>query len=199
MNTEKLYCISGPSSTGKSTLLAELKDQLPEVVFVEEWARRLFHSPKYSSRYADLDALISSKDAFAYQLEMAHLTEGNRVPGRIVMVDRAPIDILVYSLMNLANVGAGVTKIMDIVLQSAKDVDTIFMTRDIGKYEDDGFRPAAYRKMRGLEISLFEHFAEVIANKLVWLPETTEARIQMVLKQMSEDGVYKPSDQLPLL
>jgi predicted ATPase len=186
----KLYCISGPSSSGKTTLLEKLKQKLPEAIFVEEWARRVFHS-KYSGAYANMDALLCSKDAFAYQLEMAQLTEGNRVLGRVVVIDRAPIDILVYSLMNLANVGAGVTQIMDIVLRSARDVDVVFMTKDIGKYEEDGFRPEAYRKMRALELNLFQHFAEVIVNKLVWLPDGTEGRVNTVLEQMAEDGVFE--------
>lgn len=197
MNTTKLYCVSGPSSTGKSTLLASLKLALPGTLFIEEWARRLF-KVRYACQYKSLDELLPEK-AFEYQMALAELTLGNRFDGRVTFIDRAPIDILVYSLMNIGYIGVDITKIMEILMISIKEVDTVFMTRDTGVYEDDGFRPVSYRAKRGLEINMFEHFGEALGSKLVWLPDNTEARVEKVLDYLEADGVDVSSAQMPLI
>lgn len=184
-----LYCISGPSSTGKSTLLAELKKHLPDAVFVQEWARHLFET-KYKSEYRDLDHLLAEK-AYEFQTELAKMTVGNSIPGKTVIVDRAPLDIFIYSLLNMGGVGVkGLMEIMQIVISSCQDVDAVFMTKDLGFYEDDGLRSDLYRKNRQTEVYMFEHYPDAMMKNVIWLPNNTDERVQTILSYFESAGVY---------
>lgn len=208
--------ISGMSSTGKTTLINYIKDNLDifkafvgikNVVFIDEIARKFFeeHNKGYST-YEKL--LCNYRDCLDYSEELIdefnNSMHDTNASNYIYIIDRAPID---YRINLTLNYTAGSSKEMTWAAEyydnlyhriwSTSPSDLIFMTNpklaDAGVY-DDGFRPIGLQYRRHLEKSLFEMAAK--DTSVILLPSSTEKRFAKVVNEINkklEDkrGVYR--------
>lgn len=193
--------ISGVCSTGKTTLVNYIKDNLElfksligvkNVVIIDELARKFFEqNNKGYETYAEL--LKHYDDAMDYWSEL--ITEFKKVSGEcsasnyVYIIDRGPID---YSVNLTLNYIAGSKKqlesrareyasLMDRLTGSYDSLT--FMTHPDYEVEEDGFRPTELLYKRTLEIELFR-----LANRgnsdIIYLPGSTEARFARIVHEV---------------
>ena len=208
--------ISGMSSTGKTTLINYIKDNLDifksfvgikNIVFMDELARKFFedHNKGYST-YEEL--LCNYRDCLDYWedliKEFNNSMHNTNASNYIYIIDRAPID---YRINLTLNYTAGTPKEMAQAADSYDNLyhriwltspsDLIFMTNPKladTEVEDDGFRPMSLQYRRSLEKSLFEMASK--DTSVIMLPSSTEKRFVKVVNEINkklEDkrGVYR--------
>lgn len=162
----KLFNIVGPLSSGKSTLLEALRvpltlkcleddvtlKMLPECV-------RLVWRDKYEGKYESLEQIMTEADLFLnWQWDLLRkyeqqLSEASKYD--IVISDRGPLDIMLYTVMhgNCKNPLYGDILQRCVALYGL--VDWTFVTMPL-PIENDILRPATHTNQRYLEIIMFK-------------------------------------------
>jgi len=200
-----IITISGAASTGKTTLIEELKQvtsNRKEIKYYGEFIRTLFeehYKDKYDS-YADLlqgDPL----DIIALHKETARLFNevlwSNTNSHEILIFDRSPIDISIYLYLNLIpylnfdneysiQIFKEYRKAVVYISRCTQDFlnhrPTIYYTRPFPQDNivDDGFRPTSLNKRRSLEIDLFNQTFYSLPEAISILPDNLEDRVAMI-------------------
>lgn len=197
-----IVCISGPSSTGKSTLLSELQVYFTELYdliksrfnleleFIPELIRDLV--PDNS-----LDEIFSNdEDSVKFQIEVIHKSY-NRFKdmfsdvNKLYIVDRSPLDALVYLILNYS---CSSTQVLQ---KFAKDfeecsilsrlaynlyISRVYLTStdhyNYTSVQVDGFRPTKYLPRRVLEVELFNYIFN--HQEVQKLPANTPDRVLFI-------------------
>lgn len=202
-----IIAISGPSSTGKTTLFNKLKNEHKDfiesvyhngkVVFHEESIRKIIEN-EYSIPFEEI--IKNPETAVKLQLRIAdEMYESTKMMlsdfTTLYICDRCPLDNIVYNIMNYQSDNP------DFMIKHAEDlshacsimrsmyhyIDRIYLTsvdRD-STIVRDGFRPTGYEHRRQLEIELFNTIFD-FSNKVLKLPSTMNERITTILSDLSE-------------
>jgi len=187
----KIFCISGPASTGKTTLFNALQTyQLPY---------NIYYSPELIREYLSSDHLnqISNSPIKMFNLQIELSKQLIRQYDNIlkenydlVIMDRAPTDIIVYTLINYSLLPSVTTidqvrlyNIINSLKQLMNKVDHIYLTTVEQNYipEDDGFRPSIYTEQRQVEINLFN---EIQLGNITKLPSDMQERCNIIINDI---------------
>ena len=197
----KILCISGPSSSGKTSLLnllasdkckEEFKKANIKIQFYPEFIRT--YVKNYSNKSFQ-EICESPIDAFNLQINICDFTREQyslllNSPSDIVILDRSPLDLIVYLFLNYMslpeNKMISQARIFQHALNDAKElatyVDINYLTTiDVVNYlpENDGFRPKQYIIKRALEIELFNLIS--LFPNIKKLPDGLETRASLIL------------------
>jgi len=203
-----IITISGPSSTGKTTLFEKLKKNESliqsiyggDVVFVEELVRSTIKD-NYGDNTSFEDIVQRDDDAIKLQLMISdkirsYYEEMIYNKDRLYICDRCPLDNVAYNLLNYQ---CNNPKVMLKYSQKLSDacsmmraltsyVDRIYLTsvdRENEKsVERDGFRPTSYEYRRQLEIELFNVIFD-FNPKVVMLPSVSNDRINVIITDLA--------------
>lgn len=200
--------ISGPSCTGKTTLVTNLckrRDELlkilkvTNIIPVYETARDIFKD-NFGDKYETLNDLLQSReDTLEYHWIIAQdqakwVETYAEDPNRLYILDRGPLDTMVYLMLNYSsNLDPldSTRRKYETAIESLKDTHkkskaTTFRTLPFDtEVVKDGFRPEKYEDMRDMEVEMFElmfHDAPV-------LPDGQDKRVEFILKYLKERGV----------
>lgn len=201
-----IICISGPSSTGKTTLFNELQKHHKliksiygnKVVFLEESIRKIA-AENYPDKTFD-EIISTSESAISFQLEIAESIYQNYISilsdrDTLYIIDRSPLDNLVYDIMNYQcddpEVMMSNSKKLNEACSKMRSlysyVDRVYLTqvdRSNESIEKDGFRPSKYEYRRQLEIELFNSIFD-FSPIVVKLPSMMSERVKTVLEDFS--------------
>ena len=189
----KIIAISGPSSTGKTTLFNRLQNKLLGVHFYPEFIRIYVKENNISS-----DIFNDPVKLFDFQMHLCLYTEEKlkdiHETDHLCIVDRSPLDCIAYSLMAYSSLDdrsalnykdvfhSHIRKMYDLMHL----IDTNYMTRINETYfpENDGFRLKQYISKRALEIELF-HLLEM-HEKVILLPDSINEREQTIVNMINK-------------
>lgn len=194
--------LTGPASSGKTTILNGLKAVLPtfaqakglEVVFQEERVRSIFEQ-EFQEEYGTFENLMAQRP-LEFQLRASEVLMADAFAHQsrdiIVIADRAALDMLVYTTINIAR-GFRDPWIETMIFGNLKKamlrVDKVFMTRPLPLVVNDGFRPDCYAgDIRILEENLFNVLGGTHPNT-VWLPTEHDARLDLIMNTIR--GAYE--------
>lgn len=202
-----IVAVSGVSGTGKTSLMQELQkysDSIKSLGYRVEFHPELIRQYTVNKGLLSLTDIMSDTES-AYKLqsevidyaidkyqEMQRNSVGNNI---IYIVDRSPLDSLVYLILNYSRCSEDVigrykyhfeeysTKakvcydlVIDRVYLSLPEYSTRF------QIDDDGYRPIEYSTRRSLEIELFNIL--FTDTKVLRLPSTTSDRIRVIYKDL---------------
>lgn len=209
--------IAGPSTTGKTTILEDLKKALAcevcfeniRVKYVEERCRQVFKD-WWSHLYPNLEALCRSKDSMNWEQSLASDWVTETVDDRdnydVIFCDRGPIDMLAYTLMigTIYHEQYQETILWQETL--IQHIDVLFKTVPFKEdsFKDDGFRSKDYYNNRAAEILFFDmamnnYFTENL--NMFTLPEGKEDRLVYIIEETVDEliarGVLKEEDTWP--
>lgn len=189
-----IITISGPSSTGKTTLLNILKEKLPNVHFYDEFIRIFIQENNIDLTNIENDP----KQLFDFQIQLCIYTQDKfyEIMHRreISIIDRSSLDCIVYLLLNYANLNnQDKLRYCDLLHKYITKMNTInqfidinYMTQvDINKSylpENDNFRLTPYISQRALEIELFQLVA--LNSNIVLLPNNINERVNIIFKNV---------------
>lgn len=174
-----IISISGPSSTGKTTLFNALKINLNDFytktndiknIFIEEDFRRYVKNRQIS--------LDDPEIAFNFQYDLLN-NSIELVPkiGSNFILDRCAYDTLVYGTLHflrLENKEKYINKYIEYTIECnelLKNIKYIFLTQvKTDKIENDNIRPIIYEKLRLQEINLFNTLYKNLNIKTIHLP-----------------------------
>lgn len=206
-----IICIAGVSSTGKTTLLKNLRDNIKiiesqgiKVIFKQEFIRD-YVTETYTESMTEI--LDDPEKAIKLQFDLARYTYDMYVemisdPETLYICDRSPLDTLVYTTLNyscapedlLEKYAEAYSESCNKLRLLSNYVDRIYLTLpDISTMvaEDDGFRPTKYNCRRNLELELFNSIFE-FNPKVVKLPSLPNMRVVTVLNDLSDKlGIHK--------
>lgn len=201
-----IITLSGPSSTGKTTLFENLKNAHHGIIeslhgnkveFVEESIRKIidenFDIP-FEEIIKDTNSAIDLQLKVAYNIYRSYETMVKN-KDTLYICDRSPLDNVVYNLMNYQSDNP------EVMVKRADDlsyacslmrsmyayVDRVYLTQvdqsSRNKIERDGFRPTGYEHRRQLEIELFNTIFD-FSPKVVKLPSTLNDRVTTILTDL---------------
>ena len=204
-----IITISGPSSTGKTSLLESLKDYQDfiervakrPVVFGKESIREVV-SQRYGQKSLQ-DIFADPEESIKLQFEVARYNQDlyaslMKNSDVLHIYDRGPLDNLIYTLLCynsapeklLQKYSKDFSKYCALNRALSNCINTIFLTK-IDYYmdhpEDDGFRPELFSALRKVEIELFNTIFEK-NNRVVNLPSSSSERLSAVLSKICELG-----------
>lgn len=191
--------LSGPASTGKTTILESIKEPLQafaekkglNVMFREEQAREVFKA-EFAEKYGDMDTLLA-RDPLRFQLRLSEVFLQDVFLARkkedLVLSDRVGLDVLVYTNIHIMRGYRNLEyerQICANLKTTMLKVEKIFMTQPLGQVEQDGFRPGKYSEplIRAHEENMFNVLGGTYPNT-VWLPEGREDRISLIMSTIT--------------
>lgn len=187
----KKISISGPASSGKSTLVNDLYPTLPDVerdsgikVSVYKENSRQLWSEDYQDKYPTYDDLLADRKTWSkFQNQLVDLTvtqlNTNYEEFDIVIFDGGALENIVYTLLHDNSQSKYFS---DSIIRSFKamcDTDFIFKTTCLGFIEDDNFRTLDLG-VRQAEIALYDRIQPACGFHI--LPLGRVDRINDVLK-----------------
>lgn len=197
--------ISGPASTGKTTLINQIKSQgklanYKNIIIVNEIIREMFKED-FLPQVGSVEQMMEDKD---YDLKWvkevgkrtsAHIkNEINKYNNddTLIILDRCTLDHFIYSLMHTIKFSLTPEEFYEFVKEYSKrdeNIDYIFLTSipENDFYEIDGIRPKTWENTRYLENSLFELIFKEVSIKL---PHNNDDRIKVI-----EDTIIKKGDK----
>lgn len=202
-----ILSISGPSSTGKTTLINDLYKNgnvlksltgTENVVKVEETARGLF-TEHFGKKYPSFEELLKNgADTMEFEFivardqihKYAKYAQDNTT---LYLCDRCPLDTMVYLALNYQYANQKVresyssryqsmlTNLKDCYDRSASQM-RVYKTLPFSdeSIEDDGFRPMQYVYRRQAELLAFD----LLTTDLLILPSDRQERVQVVLDNL---------------
>lgn len=195
-----ILSISGPASTGKSTILSDLlkvKDKIEKmteglpVKFNTEGARHVW-TDIYSKQYETIDDLMKDSDAFIrWQLDLvAEYAESTKDQNsHLLITDRCELDCLVYTMMKGDQSNPGYLRVLERINKIKNDPTrhtTVYLTTDLGFVSQDGMRAMTYD--RDLETHLFRVLSGMYSTRSI-LPDRA-TRINQILFDIDERFRY---------
>lgn len=197
--------ISGPSCTGKTTLVTNLskrrKDiknilKVNNVVPVYETARDIFKT-HFGEKYETLNDLLQSRQATLDYHWMIAQDQAKRIgtyaddPNRLYIMDRGPLDTSIYLMLNYSyNLDPldgtrrqyeTTIKLLKSLHVKSKAITFRTLPFDI-EVEKDGFRPEKYEELRDMEVEMFEN----VFQGAPVLPDGAEKRVEFILDYLKE-------------
>lgn len=178
-----IISISGPSSTGKSTLFNKLKKIYPQYTYIEESFRQVVKNKQIN--------LDDPEQGFLFQYEL--LKYLRPVTNTMCIMDRCGYDHIIYTLLHFLRLNEilqckYVPLYIQIIIkcrQLLKNINYIFLTQATNNIEDDNIRPTIYNILRDQEINLFSSLIHKINIPCIILPSNTEDRIKLITKYIN--------------
>lgn len=172
-----IISISGPTSTGKTTLIHKFREQFPEYVYIEENFRELV---KQKVDFTDPEKAFLFQYDLCLKINMP-VTDVNQV----YIMDRSSFDAAAYTTLHFLRLDDEtkkkyIDKYVEAILRCRllmKDIDYIFLTPAKSDIIDDGFRPDIYHALRDDEIKIFDLLIENVHKKYCRLPDDIDNQI----------------------
>ena len=170
--------ISGPSSTGKTTLINKLKELYPQYNYIDEFFREIV---KEQISFDDPER------SFLFQCDLCL-----KMPSPIFninfvyIMDRCAYDYIVYTSLHFYRLPDElkkqyISKYVESILYCRyllRNVNCIFLTHtDDRSIENDNFRPTIYNELRAEEINLFSTLIDSVNKKYCFLPNDIDNQI----------------------
>lgn len=177
-----IITFTGAQSTGKTTLLNELKKNKRlsrKFTFVESFTRRLQKQQNITS--------AQGTDAMQQAVLQAHL---DNLKGEDVILDRCLLDGAVYTRYYAAHGAASaatVQKAYRALLKYRDKYDVVFYLRPEFGVVADGERPTSDQFQQDIA-ELFDKMIKY-AHNVVVLSGTVEERVQTVLTELRKRGI----------
>lgn len=189
-----IISISGPSSTGKSTLISALKEYYGDgCVIMSEVIRESL--AEMLKTYGSLNGIYEDKDATLKSIEKLCDDYCNSVlklpylDSKPIIMDRCHIDGIVYALINTLpfdGCDEVVSKVVTRYLSTPIEFDKVYFTvpSDDDKIEDDGFRSMQLLHRRPLEVNLFKMYHT--QRNAVVLPDGVYKRVHLIVSDIEK-------------
>lgn len=186
-----IYAFSGPSSSGKTTLVNAIARKLKKkfkVALVEEVARKVFRE-RFAS-FESLDALRLDKQSFLeYEIAIleTQIEDENKAlkNSDIVLSDRSIYDAYVYSKLYLPE--DYFKHFLEVFEKHAnRHYDTIFLCHPIGSFSD-GFRTASDLTTQLTQLEMIRNVLDrYFSGKVVEIaPTNLKIRVETVLNSIN--------------
>ena len=178
-----IISISGPSSTGKTTLFNTLKKEFNnKIIFINEVFREYIINNQIDFNNAE--------EAFNFQCDLCkHMIYQNTL-NKIIILDRCNFDTIVYMTLHflrLQNKEKYIIQFLNhikICEESLLYINFIFLTQaQTLMIKDDGIRPQIYNILRSQEIDLFNklyYSRQEYKPKLILLPFNINMQIALI-------------------
>lgn len=174
--------ISGPSSTGKTTLIKALKQECTNCIFIDEVFRKIINQYNVDFNNAE--------EAFNFQCELCkHMTYQNML-NKTIILDRCNFDTIVYTTLHFLRLKEKEKYIIQYLNavkyceDSLSSINYIFLTQPYTiNIENDGVRPQIYNILRQQEIDLFNklyYSRQEYKPKLILLPFNLNMQIALI-------------------
>ncbi|MBQ4263744.1 MAG: AAA family ATPase [Bacilli bacterium] len=190
-----IISISGPASTGKTTLIRKIKEigklgKYSKIVIVNEVIRDIFKN-NFLPKVGSMENMMKDKELVLEWIEKVgqetsmHINneiKKNLEEDTLIILDRCIIDHFIYSIMHTAKFDIpleGFYNAIKTYTLSETKIDYIFLTSIPEKdfYDIDGIRPKDWEETRGLENSLFQL---LFGNNCINLPYDIDERISII-------------------
>lgn len=177
-----IISISGPQSTGKTTLLNKLKEQFPMYKFIDETFRKQFNGKQLNLDHAETAFLLMYDFCNNNYIESVNKNQ-------ICIMDRCGFDNIVYLTLHFMRLSDNlkkeyITKYAECVMYCKSllgKVDHIFLTQSINNLiQDDNFRPKIYHQLFDQEIKLFNSLISLIDMPYTVLKSDVNERIEQI-------------------
>lgn len=195
-----IISISGPSSTGKTTLINKIKEKgmigkYKKIIVINEVIRDMFKND-FLPEVGTMENMMKDKQWVLKWVEKVGEVTSNHINNEIkkhvkddtlIILDRCIVDHFIYSIMHTAKFDIPLNKFYKAIktynLSSTK-IDYIFLTNvpENDFYDVDGVRPKDWEKTRDLENSLFQL---LFGNNAIELPYDIDERINLIEKTIS--------------
>lgn len=195
-----IISISGPSSTGKTTLINKIKEKgmigkYKEIIVINEVIRDMFKND-FLPEVGTMENMMKDKQWVLKWVEKVGEVTSNHINNEIkkhvkddtlIILDRCIVDHFIYSIMHTAKFDIPLNKFYKAIktynLSSTK-IDYIFLTNvpENDFYDVDGVRPKDWEETRDLENSLFQL---LFGNNAIELPYDIDERINIIEKTIS--------------
>lgn len=196
--------ITGPASTGKTTLVNDLKSyteelkkifNVEEVKVLHETARGIFDR-YFSNKYSTLEELLgNSRDAIEYHRyitinQLQTMSKYSNMPDTLLICDRCELDTMVYLSLNYHNIqDESLREELEVLYREMlrqlhesflQSNNITFRTLPFKDVEHDGFRPGLYDVLRQSECLGFDMITESVS---ILLPSGREERVNFILEK----------------
>lgn len=192
-----IITVSGPSSTGKTSLVERLKDYTSllesisgrNIVFGQEGIKEIAET-EYSGRSLQ-DIFQNKEESLKIQFRVAELnlrlyTDMLKHDENLYIYDRGTLDNLIYTILCynacsqavMTNHAEDFSRYCALNRSLAKFVDLVFLTKVdnlIDRPEEDGFRPELFTVLRKTETELFNTVFDIPG--VIPLPSDSNERL----------------------
>lgn len=193
--------ISGPASTGKTTLINKIKEKgmigkYKNIIVINEVIRDIFKN-EFLPEVGTMENMMKNKQWVLKWVEKVGEATSNHINNEIkqhykddtlIILDRCIVDHFIYSIMHTAKFDIPLNEFSKAIktynLSSIK-IDYIFLT-SVPKndfYDIDGVRPKDWEETRDLENSLFQL---LFGNNAIKLPYDIDERINLIEKTIDK-------------
>ena len=185
-----LISITGPSSSGKTTLINKLKIILPEIYsqykfeFIDEQFREYIREHNINVE----DIFNDSDTAFLFEVTLLDDYSQPDNQADYIIMDRSPIDNLVYMTLHYYQLSNEDQNRYAILLDEAKkkckdvmkNIKVYMCLPDNKEIQQDDERPTIYEVLRQDEIFLFKNLQYEV------LPQDLNGRIDKIINDIRE-------------
>ena len=197
-----IISISGPSSTGKTTLINRIKERgqlgkYHKIVIINEVIRDIFKN-EFLPKVGSMENMMKDKEIVLEWVERVGQATSDHISSEIkknldedtlIILDRCIIDHFIYSIMHTAKFDIPLDRFFKAIKTyklSDDKIDYVFLTSipENDFYDIDGIRPKDWEETRGLENSLFQL---LFANNSVKLPYDIDERISIIENTISQN------------
>ena len=190
-----IISISGPSSTGKTTLIKEIQrkgniGKYKNIVVINEVIRDIFKN-EFLPKVGSMENMMKNKEYVLEWVEKVGESSSFHIDKEIekynsddtlIILDRCIIDHFIYSIMHTAKFDIPLDKFYKAISTyklSKQKIDHIFLTSipENDFYDVDGVRPQDWSETRELENGLFQL---LFSNFSINLPYDINERIKII-------------------
>lgn len=194
-----IISISGPSSTGKTTLINKIKKlgklgDFKKIIVVNEVIRDMFQH-EFLPKVGSMENMMKDKETVLQWIKKVGENTRNHIDKEIkkadsdalIILDRCIIDHFIYSIMHTTKFEIPLHEFYQAIrtYQPCNEkIDYIFLTNvpNDDFYDVDGIRPQDWAETRDLENSLFQL---LFKNCSIELPYDIDERIKVIEKVIS--------------
>lgn len=195
-----IISISGPTSTGKTTLIGKIKERgyignYKKIVIIHEVIRDIFKK-EFLPKVGSMDDMMQNRETLLEWVESVGENSSQHIESEIskydnddtiIILDRCIIDHFIYAIIHTTKFSISLEEFYKVISKynlSTKKIDYIFLTSvpENDVYDVDGMRPQAWSDGRSLENSLFQL---IFGNFSIGLPYDIEERIKVIEDTLS--------------
>lgn len=195
-----IISISGPSSTGKTTLIKRIKEKgklgkYNNIVVINEVIRDIFKND-FLPRVSSMENMMKNKEYVLEWVERVGESSSMHIEKEIskynnddtlIILDRCIIDHFIYSIMHTAKFDIPLDQFYKAISSyklSKQKIDYIFLTSipENDFYDVDGVRPQDWAETRDLENGLFQL---LFRNFAIELPYDINERIRIIEEKIN--------------